>query len=179
MTVTKNTPLNGSMAEVGAYASQLVAFAGGQVFIGKGSYADRAAFATKVADLTVMATELGTAFDELADVAEKPGKIESKVAELKTKHHISDGKRTNTIELHLAGISEARKAFLENDLNKSDQTIILVDENGNRVICFNGLRWSGSYSGEIDGVFDAVLKTEFSGSSVNKIWIADNIPAGA
>jgi len=177
MAVSKIT--TASMASVGSYAEQLLSFSGGKVYIANGSYASRSVFNTAFTSKTSMDTELSTSFDELSDLAEKAGKIESNVAKLKTKHYAVDGKRTNKISLNLAGISEERKEFIENYLNDSNKTIVLLDESGLKAMCFNGLRWSGSYSGEFDAVFENVIETEFSGSTVDKIWIKDDIDPAA
>lgn len=179
MAVEKNVPTTGTMEEVGSFNEQLMSFAGGKVYIGKGSYADRATFAAAFANLSAKEAELSASFDELSDLADAPGKIGSSTEPLKSRHYIVDGKRTNTAELNLAGMSEARKAFIERDINKNEQTIILVDDDKpDKIMCLNGLRWSGSWEGELDKVFNAKINTEFSGSTVNKIWFMEDIPAG-
>lgn len=154
-------------------------FSVGKIYIGNGSYADAAAADAAFADLTEMATELDANYDELSDLAEKPGKESSKVEKYKTLHHTLEGKRTNTIELNLEGLSQERKDWLEDELNKEERTLVLVSFNGKDALVFNGLRWSYERDAELNSGFAMTISAEYSGSSKLKYRLYKDIPEAA
>ncbi len=77
--------------------------------------------------------------------------------------------------LHLIGSvldADSRKEILAKQIyDKGD----FLD----RVVIFNGLRWTVGWSGEADGLFTVVISTEFSGVTSNKIFLLKDIPAAA
>lgn len=130
---------------------------------------------------TAAFNELFAKFQLLGELAEKPGKTESKVTTIKTRNFSVPGKRSSMVELTLAGLSSLQKDYLESDdfagayvtillLPKNYLDICTLGEEELRLVCFNGLRWKVDWSGEADGLWTVVLSTEFSGSSANKIF---------
>ena len=155
----------------GDIAAQMLLFRGARVYIGAGAYDDRAAMVAAVgSDLPAL---LGSDYDELGEVAEKPGKISGSVDLIKLKNKSIPGLRKNAVELNLVGISEGRLAFLESELSEQEATIIIVNSAGDTAMVFNGLTWTGSQEGEIGDVFKVTLKAEFEGVTANKIWILE------
>jgi hypothetical protein len=124
-------------------------------------------------------------FEELGELAEKPGKTESKINKLKTRNYQIPGKRTSTVELTLNGISEKQKDYFESTLFSGQEiSIVLVknellipDVNGNgrdfdfdtSIVVFSGLRWTVDWNAEADGLWSVVLSTEISGATQDKI----------
>ncbi|MEF3694609.1 MAG: hypothetical protein V3576_04600 [Candidatus Cloacimonadota bacterium] len=122
-------------------------------------------------------TELTTNFDLLGELAEKPGKADSKITKLKTRNYAIPGKRTSTVELTIVGLSTKQKNFLESSaFMGKNTTIVIVSKGLDRVVIFNGLRWTVDWSGEADGLFTVVISTEFSGVTSNKIFLLKDIP---
>lgn len=147
-----------------------------EIYIGQGSLifpADDTNFADKNAVKTLLeSTTL------LGDAAEKPFKLESKVEKLKTRSKIVEGRRTNTIEVRLAGITNKQKALLESGvLNSGDFTIIGVTVIHDQCLVINGLKWTYEFTGESDNLFSATLSAEFAGATDAKIRIYDKISA--
>ena len=124
-------------------------------------------------------------FHELGELAEKPGKTDSKINKLKTRNYQIPGKRTSTVELTLNGISEKQKDYFESTLFSGQEiSIVLVknellipDVNGNgrdfdfdtSIVVFSGLRWTVDWNAEADGLWSVVLSTEISGATQDKI----------
>lgn len=124
-------------------------------------------------------------FHELGELAEKPGKTESKINKLKTRNYQIPGKRTSTVELTLNGISEKQKDYFESTLFSGQEiSIVLVknellipDVNGDgtdfdfdsNMVVFSGLRWTADWNAEADGLWSVVLSTEISGATKDKI----------
>ncbi|MCB5265103.1 MAG: hypothetical protein LHW41_02515 [Candidatus Cloacimonetes bacterium] len=148
------------------------------VYFGIGTY-DQTTIDTLYATQSAAKTELTTNFDLLGELAEKPGKADSKLSKLKTRNYTIPGKRTNTVELNISGLSTKQKNFLESTLFMSkDTTIVVASKDYDRVVIFTGLRWTVDWSGEADGLFNVVISTEFSGVTSNKIFLLKDIPAG-
>jgi hypothetical protein len=83
------------------------------------------------------------------------------------------------VELTIAGLSTAQKNYLEiHGFMSQDVTIVVVSKGFDRVVIFNGLRWTVDWSGEADGLFSVVISTEFSGITNGKIFVLKDIPAG-
>ncbi|HQP18629.1 MAG TPA: hypothetical protein PLQ79_08705 [Candidatus Cloacimonadota bacterium] len=148
------------------------------VYFGIGTY-DQLSIETLYATQASVKTELSTNFDLLGELAEKPGKTDSKLTKLKTRNYTIPGKRTNTIELNISGLSTKQKNFLESTLFMGkDTTIVVASKELDRVVIFTGLRWTVDWSGEADGLFNVVISTEFSGVTSNKIFLLKDIPPG-
>lgn len=148
------------------------------VYFGIGTY-DQLAIETLYATQGSVKTELTTNFDLLGELAEKPGKTDSKLTKLKTRNYTIPGKRTSTVELNISGLSTKQKNFLESTLFMSkDTTIVVASKELDRVVIFTGLRWTVDWSGEADGLFNVVISTEFSGVTSNKIFLLKDIPPG-
>ncbi len=148
------------------------------VYFGIGTY-DAASIDTLYATQAAVKLELTTNFDLLGELADKPGKTDSKLSKLKTRNYTIPGKRTSTVELNIAGLSTKQKNFLESTLFMSkDTTIVVTSKEYDRVVIFTGLRWTVDWSGEADGLFSVVISTEFSGATSNKIFLLKDIPPG-
>jgi len=148
------------------------------VYFGVGSY-DAEGVNTLYATQPDVKAELTTNFSLLGELAEKPGKADSKITKLKTRNYTIPGKRTSTVELNISGLSTKQKNFLESTLFMSkDTTIVVVSKEYDRAVIFTGLRWTVDWSGEADGLFNVVISTEFSGVTSNKIYLLKDIPAG-
>ena len=148
------------------------------VYFGVGSY-DAEGVNTLYATQPDVKAELTTNFSLLGELAEKPGKADSKITKLKTRNYTIPGKRTSTVELNISGLSTKQKNFLESTLFMSkDTTIVVVSKEYDRAVIFTGLRWTVDWSGEADGLFNVVISTEFSGVTSNKIFLLKDIPPG-
>ena len=148
------------------------------VYFGIGTY-DATPIGTLYATQAAVKLELTTNFDLLGELAEKPGKTDSKLSKLKTRNYTIPGKRTSTVELNIAGLSTKQKNFLESTLFMSkDTTIVVTSKEYDRVVIFTGLRWTVDWSGEADGLFSVVISTEFSGATSNKIYLLKDIIPG-
>lgn len=124
-------------------------------------------------------------FQELGELAEKPGKTDSKINKLKTRNYQIPGKRTSTVELTLNGISEKQKDYFEGTLfSGQEMSIVLVNNEllipdvmemedyfdfDTSLVVFSGLRWTADWNAEADGLWSVVLSTELSGSTRDKI----------
>lgn len=150
---------------------------GDSVYAGEGTL-DATDLATLVASQTTIAENLASAFDVLGELAEKPGKIESKLESLKTRNYKVAGKRTNTLELSLVGLSNKQKDFLESPaFSTTTLTLVLQNTQKDRLIILNGMKWSMDWSGESDGLFAVTISTEFSGATKDRIYLYKDIPA--
>jgi|GEM_PF-376206 len=123
-------------------------------------------------------------FHELGELAEKPGKTESKINKLKTRNYQIPGKRTSTVELTLNGISEKQKDYFESTLFSGKEISIVLVKNellipdafwgdgfdfDTSIVVFSGLRWTADWNAEADGLWSVVLSTEISGATKDKI----------
>ena len=116
------------------------------VYFGIGTY-DQTSIDTLYANQGSVKTELTTNFDLLGELAEKPGKTDSKLTKLKTRNYTIPGKRTSTVELNISGLSTKQKNFLESSLFMGrNTTIVVVSKGFDRVVIFNGLRWTVDWS---------------------------------
>ncbi len=159
------------------FNEQLASFRHGSCWIGDGAFGSLADVPPEVIlGQTEFEGFLNSNFDELSDLGEKPGKEESKVEKLKTSNYIIEGKRTNTVELTLIGLTQERKDFLETELNDIARTIVLWSADKSNVLIFNGLRWSYERSNEFNGLYNATISTEYSGPSGDKYFIIKGIP---
>ena len=149
------------------------------IYFGIGTYTDLD-IAAHFINQTALNLELSTNYDILGELAEKPGKTDSKITKLKTRNYSIPGKRTSTIELSIVGLSVKQKDFLESSsFMGKNTTIVIVSKGKDRAVIFNGLRWTVDWSGEADGLFTVVISTEFSGVTAGKIYLFKDLPVGA
>lgn len=146
------------------------------VYFALGDYVDDGAAAV-FGDLSKAAEELENSYIRLGELAEKPGKMDSKINKLKTRNFSIPGKRTSTVELNIAGLSNNQKNYLESVLFQGKVISILVaSKDLRRIVLFNGMRWTVDWSGEADGLFNVVISTEFSGATADRIQLFKDIP---
>ena len=145
-------------------------------YFGAGTYS-AADIASKYLNQTTLATELSTNLTDLGELAEKPTKADSKAEKLKTRNYTHPGKRTTNLELTLAGLSNLKKNYLESTaFSTTPMTIVLVSRANDRVVIYNGMRWTADWSGESDGLFTVVISAEFTGATLGKFY-ALKVPA--
>jgi len=148
-----------------------------KIYFGFGLYTDTDV-ETIYANKTSAEGELLANFDSLGELAEKPGKADSKLTKLKTRNYTIPGKRTSTVELTIVGMSAKQRNYLESrSFTGKEMTIVVVSTELDRIIIFNGMRWTVEWSGEADGLFTVVISTEFSGTTAGKIYLKKDIPA--
>jgi len=162
--------------EVTDFSEVLAKFSSGDLHVGYGGISKTDADLA-FSDRTNMESLLSSKTVKIADLAEKPGKTESKVEALKTSNYTMEGKRTNTIELSLVGVNTSRKQWIEEELNKQNVTFILLNKERTAALIFNDRRWTGNWAYEIEGFFTATLSTEFSGPTSSAFMIYKDIPA--
>lgn len=157
------------------FSALLAQMVGDDVYIAAGTMS--AADLATLTDQTDWDEALDASFDVLGELAEDASKIESKVTKLKTRNYQIPGRRNTPIELNIAGLGQAQKAFLEsNDFTGSTVTIVLRNREKDTVIVYNGLRWSAEWMGEVDSLFKVTLSTEFIGTTNDKILVIQDIP---
>lgn len=115
----------------------------------------------------------------LGELAEKPGKVDSKISRLKTRNYSISSKRISSIELNLVGISDKVKNYLETALfQEQDVTILITDAMqgqrvveiaGSRCLLLDSMRWTVDWSAEADGLWSVVISTTVNGITANKI----------
>ena len=94
---------------------------------------------------------MNNSFDLLGELAEKARKADSKITKLKTRNYTLPGKRTSTVELTIVGLSNQQKNYLESSAFMGKNiTIVAASKSLDRVVIFNGLRWTVDWSGEAD-----------------------------
>lgn len=166
----------GSISEGDLSFSKLMdTFVADNVYFGHGSY-DPTLVPSIYITTEAANTELTNNFNCLGELAEKPGKADSKLNKLKTRNYIVPGKRTNTVELNIAGLSNNQKSYLEsNDFMSKTTTIVVASKDFDRVVIFNGLRWTVDWAGEADGLFNVTISSEFSGTTSDKILLIKDI----
>lgn len=124
-------------------------------------------------------------FIPLGELAEKPGKVDSKSDKLKTRNYLIPGRRSSTVELTICGLSAKQKDYLESDLFQgapltlflSDKEIESIDpelEDLNLVM-FSGFSWTVDWSGEADGLWSVVISTELQGETEDLVYPV-NVP---
>jgi len=149
-----------------------------KIYLGSGSYFDGEIPRVYTTQSSIQ-DHLVQSFDPMGELAEKPGKTDSKITKLKTRNYTLPGKRTSTIELTISGLSVKQKDYLEGSFFMGkNMTIVVTSTNFDRVVIFNGLRWTVDWSGEADGLFSVVISTEFSGITSGKIYLLKDIPPG-
>lgn len=115
----------------------------------------------------------------LGELAEKPGKVDSKISKLKTRNYSIDSKRSSSIELNLVGISDKVRNWLETAMfQEQDVTILITDAMqgqqfdeiaGSRCLLLDSMRWTVDWSAEADGLWSVVISTTVNGITANKI----------
>ncbi|MDP3115178.1 MAG: hypothetical protein Q8M98_10470 [Candidatus Cloacimonadaceae bacterium] len=169
--LTVPTYPSGTTASDLLYSALIDTYIADDIFYGLGSYT-AAEVGTKYATKTSMATELNTFLKQLGELAEKPGKTDSKITKLKTRNYLLPGKRTNTVEFVISGISAKQKDYFEGALfSGTEITIVAVNKERERATIFNGMRWVIEWSGEADGLWSVVISTEYSGSSSGRVYL--------
>jgi len=158
---------------------QLAVMQGGKLYIAEGSYANEAAAKAIFTDLTAKATELSTNFVQVSDIAESPGNFASTIETLKSMNYTYEGKRSNVVTLNLQGVSADRNAYLEQDLPGGERTLILESQNGKDLLIFTGLTWVADHTTEFAGLSQAVIKSEFSGITQNKVFAITGLEPAA
>ncbi len=176
MSVTQITFPPGITAAALAFEALVDTFSGDFAYIAAGALTP-----ADIATLTnalVYDQMLAGKFDILGELAEKPGKVDSKTSGLRTRKFQVAGARANTLTLQLVGISQLQKKWLESPAFSSAlATLLLRTRDKTRVIIFNGLKWTAEWSGETDGLFDVTLATEFAGATDTRIYAFKDIPA--
>jgi hypothetical protein len=156
------------------FTAQLASFASGKLYVTNGGFTQESA-ATTFATKTSTTAALASHFLEIADLAEKPGKIESNVDKLKTSNYTIEGRRTNTIELSLVGLNSKRKQWLESELNNISRTFVLLSQTKDSILVFNARRWTCNWVYEIEELAIATISTEYSGLSSEGFLIYLNL----
>lgn len=83
------------------------------IYFGEGAYVDEGEVESLYGTQTLVQEQLSTVLARLGELAEKPGKTDSKITKLKTRNYTIPGKRTSTVELTIAGISNTQKNYFE------------------------------------------------------------------
>lgn len=83
-----------------AFVSLVEGMIADDIYFGIGTYTDLD-IAAHFINQTALNLELSTSYDILGELAEKPGKTDSKITKLKTRNYSIPGKRTSTIELSI------------------------------------------------------------------------------
>lgn len=175
MAITQPTLPGGMRASDLQFSNLVDTFIADEVFFGTGSYT-KAEIGTKFASKTAMGTELSTNTVQIGELAEAPGKTESKINKLKTRNYQIPGKRTSTVELTLNGISEKQRDYFEGaSFQGKEITLIVVSKDRDRATIFNGMRWTVDWSGEADGLWGVTISTEWSGATVGKVYLAKDL----
>lgn len=130
-------------------------------------------------------------FFPLGELAEMPGKVDSKVGKLKTRNYLIPGRRASTVELNLNGLSAKQKDYFESALFSGQPITIILCKNellladpedgeafdfASPIVVFSGLRWTVDWSAEADGLWSVVITSEVTGATKNRIW-AQTVPA--
>lgn len=147
-----------------------------KIFLGAGSYSGNEIYRIYI-NQNETREHLHSNFEPMGELAEKPGKLDSKITKIKTRNYTLPGKRASTIELNISGLSIKQKDYLEGRYFMGKyMTIVVTSADFDRVLIFNGLRWTVDWSGEADGLFSVVISTEFSGITADKIYLLKDIP---
>lgn len=152
--------------------SELIAtLPGDRVYFTEGLYSSKGTLEVQIFSGS-LAAEIENLYTPLGEVADVPPKVGSPTTTLKTRNYTVAGKRTTTIELTIAGISNAQKEYLESAaFHGSPKTIALENREGWSYVFFNGLRWVAEWKGEIDGVPTFTISSEFTGGTKDNIWL--------
>ena len=172
-------PSGMSAADFVDLTKQLAAIRAEVIYVGAGSYTE-SELSTLFADKSVLTTELSTNLVKLGLLNEKAFKHDSKVEKVKTKHHVFETNRANTVEVTIDGMSEDKKDFFEAISRDGTQlTLVALTKQNDKGIIINGCTWTVDWSGEDRGLITIVIGTEFSGSTKNVVVIKHNIPDAA
>ena len=175
MSVTKITEPSGIAANI-LFAALMAKFGGGTAYIGSGSYANKAEADAIFDGMDHVATELAANFDPAGELAEDGGNLDSKAKRLKTRYETVQGRRDNKFDINLAGLGEDQKNFFESsEFSDEDHTMVIVADDGNHALVFNGLNWTCDWSGKMDELFKVVLTAEFAGPTEDKMWVYNDI----
>ena len=166
--------------QVSDFQEQIAVYNHGTSWIGDGSFGDIGEIPPEsLLNQRDFEGFLSSMFTPISDLGENPGKEESKVTKFKTTNFLIEGKRSNTMELTLIGLNQARKDWLESQLNKAIRSIALWSADKASCLIFNAMRWSYERSNEFNGLYTATISTEFSGPTKDKYFIIDGIPETA
>lgn len=116
----------------------------------------------------------------LGELAEKPGKVDSKINRLKTRNYSISSKRNSSIEINIVGMSTKLKNYLETALFQEQDVAILITEKdkekinlltdpGYRCLLLDSMRWTVDWSAEADGLWSVVISTTVNGFTASKI----------
>lgn len=116
----------------------------------------------------------------LGELAEKPGKVDSKINRLKTRNYSISSKRNSSIEINIVGVSTKLKNYLETALFQEQDVTILITEKdrekmntltdpGYRCLLLDSMRWTVDWSTEADGLWSVVISTTVNGFTASKI----------
>ena len=116
----------------------------------------------------------------LGELAEKPGKVDSKINRLKTRNYSISSKRNSSIEINIVGMSTKLKNYLETALFQEQDVAILITEKdkekmsfltdpGYRCLLLDAMRWTVDWSAEADGFWSVVISTSVNGFTGSKI----------
>lgn len=176
--VKKATFPSGTDADDLLFSALTETLIGDDVYFGAGTLT-AADLTTYFGDQTDILASIASNFDLLGELAEKPVKIASKTSSLKTRNYKVAGKRENSVEITIVGISNLQKAYLESSaFTATDMTFVLLSTLRDRMVILNGMRWVVEWSGETDGLYTVVLSTEFAGSTNDRIYVWKDIAVG-
>lgn len=171
MALTAPTYPSGTAPTDLLFAALVDTFVADEVFYGMGSYS-AAEVGTKFASKSAMSSELSNYCKQIGELAEKPGKTDSKINKLKTRNYQIPGKRSSTVELTLNGLSAKQKDYFESALfSGAEVTMICTSKGLDRATIFNGMRWTVDWSAEADDLWTVVISTEFAGSTAGKVFV--------
>lgn len=180
MSVAKETAPVGIASEFDFNALN-AKFNGGSLYFGVGNYSS-VEMGSVFDGMDHLATELAANFDDMGEMADGDAlEINSTVAEIATRHHSLPGKRETTVKLMIAGLTEAKKNYLESRAFgfKKNTIIALGEGDENDALLLNGLFWRCSWSGKIDNAWAVTLEAKFKGYTENIIRPYFNIPENA
>ncbi|MDD3535165.1 MAG: hypothetical protein PHC50_03350 [Candidatus Cloacimonetes bacterium] len=176
MAFKKPTLPSGISATDLAFSAQLAVVPSDEIFLGIGAFAAFDAD-TFFPDKEIAAATIEDSFILMGELAEAPGDFGSSAEALKTRNYTLPGKRTNSVSLTIAGISNLQKAYFESpQISGVPLSICVIDRERSRAVLFNGLAWTLDWSAEVDGLYNIVISSEFSGSTSQNIYIIPNIP---
>lgn len=159
-----------------AFERQVEEMTGDYVWIGKGTLTS--GDIASLSSVVEWDAALADNFNLWGELAEKPGNVSSKVNRLRTRNFVIAGRRSTTVSIKLCGLSNLQKQYLESTaFNETTITAVLRTREKDRVILFNGLRWTCDWSGEVDGLFSVELSSEFVGATRSKVLVFKSIPA--
>lgn len=131
--------------------------------------------------------EVLTYMTVLGELAEKPGKVDSKISRMKTRNYAISSKRNSSIEINIVGMSTKLKNYLETAFFQEQDVTILITEKdrkkmniledpGYRCLLLDSMRWTVDWSAEADGFWSVVISTSVNGFTASKILPFTSIP---